>query len=131
MRVRVRGCVCDVCVCLCVRGCTHKRVCVCFLAITEFGVPLEHHMGNLRTATSDSDWGGCVKTVDYHNRNRAQVRWQQDSDDWPHTGSVRLSSAEISAGGTNQERAILGEHHEDTHIILETDSSAVLDVEGF
>ena len=48
--MRVYECTCDVCVCVFVRVLVSVQVCVClwFLdARAEFGVPLEHHMGNL------------------------------------------------------------------------------------
>ena len=86
---------------------------------------------NELTATSDSDWGGCVKTrksttglvLRYAGSTIATVSRTQ--------GSVSLSSAEAEYHGmvsalaeAKQVQEILSEYHEDTHINLETDSPA-------
>ena len=83
------------------------------------------------TAMGDSDWGGCVKTrksptgivLRYAGSTIATMRRTQ--------GSVSLSSAQAEYYGkvsglaeAKQVQEILGEYHEDTHIILETGSSA-------
>ena len=100
-------------------------------SIWKFEPTANEARDNELTATSDSDLGGCVKTrkctpgivLRYAGCTRATISRTQ--------GCVRLSSAEAEYYGmvsalaeAKQIQEILSEYHEDTHIILETDSSA-------
>ena len=100
-------------------------------SIWKFGPTASEALDNELAATSDSDWGGCVKTrkstpgivLRYAGSTIATMRRTQGSDS--------RSSAEAEFYGmvsalaeAKQIQEILSEYHEDTHIILETDSSA-------
>ena len=97
-------------------------------SIWKFEPTANEARDNELTATSDSDWGRCVKTrksttgivLRYAGCTIATISRTQ--------GCISLSSAEygmVSAlAEAKQIQEILSEYHEDTHIILETDSSA-------
>ena len=100
-------------------------------SIWKFEPTANEARDNELTATRDSDWGGCVKTrksttgivLRYAGCTTATISRTQ--------GCISLSSAEAEYYGmvsalaeAKQIQEILSEYHEDTHIILETDSSA-------
>ena len=103
-------------------------------SIWKFEPTANEARDNELTATSDSDWGGCVKTrksttgivLRYAGCTIATISRTQ--------GCISLSSAEAEYHGhwcqklaeAKQIQEILSEYHEDTHIILETDSSRSL-----
>ena len=96
------------------------------ISIRKFEPTASEARDNELTATSHSDWGGCVRTR--KSTNRIVLRYTRSTI---ATTSVSLSSAEAEYYGmlsalaeAKQVQEILGEYHEDTHIILETDSSA-------
>ena len=81
------------------------------------------------TVTSDRDWAGCAKTRRSTTRIVLSYAGSTIATMSRTQGSVSLSLAEyygmVSANvEAKQVQQILGEYHEDTHIILETDSSA-------
>ena len=99
----------------------NKRVIIC-----KFEPSAREARDNELTATSDSDWGGCVKT-----RKKHPETWQHDGDNESHTRSVSLSTAEAEHYGMASALAeakhvqeTVGENHEDTRTILKTDSLA-------
>ena len=86
---------------------------------------------NELTATSDSDWGGCVKTRKSTTGLVLRFAGSMIATVSRTQGSVSLSSAEAEYHGmvsalaeAKQVQEILSGYHEDTHINLETDSSA-------
>ena len=100
-------------------------------SIWKFEPTANEARDNELTATSDSDWGGCVKTrksttgivLRYTGCTIATISRTQ--------GCISLSSAEAEYFGMvsalaegKQIDEILSEYHEDTHIFLGTDSSA-------
>ena len=100
-------------------------------SIWKFEPTASEARDNELTATSDSDFGGCVKTrknttgivlryagCTIATRNRTQGCISPSSAEAEYHGMVSA----LALGKQIQE--ILSEYHEDTHIILETDSSA-------
>ena len=61
-------------------------------SIWKFEPTANEARGNELTATSDSDWGGFVKTRKEQNRNRAQIRWMHDGDNEQNT---RMHQSEL------------------------------------
>ena len=81
-------------------------------------------------ATSDSDWGGCVKTRKSTTGIVLRYAGCTIATESRTKGCISLSSTEAEFYGmvsalfeAKQIEEILSEYHEDTHIILETDSS--------
>ena len=86
---------------------------------------------NELTATSDGDWRGCVKTRKSTTGLVLRFAGSTIATVNRTHGSVSLSSAEAEYHSTasalaeaKEVQEILSEYHEDTHINLETDSSA-------
>ena len=48
-------------------------------SIWKFEPTISEARDNELTATSDSDWGGCVENKKEHHWNRAQIRRMHDS----------------------------------------------------
>ena len=101
------------------------------ISIWKFEPTASEARDNELTATSDSDWGGCVKTRKSTTGTLLRHAGSTTETMSRTQASVGLSSAEAECCGMGSALAeaklvqqILGEYHEDAHIILETDSSA-------
>ena len=102
------------------------------ISILKFEPTASEARDNELTATSDSDWGGCVKkksTTGIVLRHAGSTIATMSRTQ----GSVSLSSAQAEYYGmapalaeAKQVQGILGEYHEDTHIIFDKDSSAAM-----
>ena len=100
-------------------------------SIWKFEPTTNEAQDNELTATSDTDRGGCVKTRKSTTRIVLRYAGCTTATISRTQGCISLSSAEAEYHGmvsalarAKQIQEILSEYHEDTHIILETDSSA-------
>ena len=101
------------------------------ISIRKFEPTASDARYNELAATSDSECGGCVKTRKTTTGIVLRHAGSTIATMSRTQGSVSLSSAEAEYYGTvsalaeaKQVQEIFGEYHEDTHFILETDSSA-------
>ena len=100
-------------------------------SIWKFEPTANEARDNELTSTSDSDWGGCVKTRKSTTGIVLRCAGCTIATTSRTQGCISLSSAEAEYSGmvsalaeAKQIQEILSEYHEDTHIILETHSSA-------
>ena len=100
-------------------------------SIWKFEPTANEARDNELTATCVSDWGGCVKTRKSTTGTMLRYAGCRIATASRTQGCINLSSAEAEYYGmvsalaeAKQIQEILSEYHEDTHIILEADSSA-------